>query len=82
MTGPALRCPLPTLDEAEALRRIARWRSATFVMWAMTLPVGFAALNAWPDGVFAVAAFWFALVVFVGIKGRGPCPRCKQRFPV
>jgi len=21
--------------------------------------------------VFAVAAFWFALVVFVGIKGRG-----------
>src|SRR5262245_27682085 len=28
MTGRALRCPLPTRDEAEALRRIARWRSA------------------------------------------------------
>jgi hypothetical protein len=69
-------------DEAEVLRRIGRWRSATFVMWAMTLPVGFAALYAWPDGVFAVAAFWFALIVFVGIKGRGPCPRWKQRFPV
>jgi hypothetical protein len=82
MTGRALRCPLTTRDEAEALRRIARWLSATFVMWAMTLPVGFAALYAWPDGVFTVAAFWFALVVIVGIKGRGPCPRCKQRFAV
>jgi hypothetical protein len=66
---------LPTRDEAEALRRIRRWRSAIVVMWAMTLPVIFAALYAWPDGAFVVVAFWLGLVVLVGIKVRGPCPR-------
>ena len=72
----------PTHDEAEALRRIRRWRTAIVVIWAMTLPVIFTALYAWPDGAFAVAACWFGLVVFVGIKVRGPCPRCQRRFPV
>jgi len=38
------------------------------VMWAMTLPVIFTALYAWPDGAFAVVVLWFGLVVFVGIK--------------
>ena len=73
---------LPTWDEEEALGRIARWRRATFIMWAMLLPVEFAALYAWPSGAFAVAVSWIALVVFASIKGRGPCPRCQQRFPV
>jgi hypothetical protein len=50
-------------------------------MWAMTLPVIFAALYAWPDGAFVVAVFWLGLVGWLGIKVRGPCPRCKQRFP-
>jgi hypothetical protein len=72
---------LPTRDEAEALRRIRRWRAAIVVMWAMILPVIFAALYAWPDGVFLVVAFSLGLVVLVGIKVGGPCPRCKQRFP-
>jgi len=73
---------LPTRDEAEALRRIGRWRRALFVMWAMTVPVVFTAVNAWPGGAFAVVVLWFALGVLVLIKCRGPCPRCQQRFPV
>ena len=75
------RNQLPTRDEAEALRRIRRWRIAIVVMWVMTLPVIFAALYAWPDRAFVVVAFWFGLVALVAVKVRGPCPRCKQRFP-
>lgn len=48
MTGDSLRDTSPnqllTRDEAEALLRIRRWRSAIVVIWAMTLPVIFAAL--------------------------------------
>jgi hypothetical protein len=40
-------------------------------MWAMTLPVIFTALHAWPGVAFAVAAFWFGLVAFVGIDKAG-----------
>jgi hypothetical protein len=77
------RGPPPTRDEAEALRRIARWRSALLVMWATTFLVIPAALYAWPGGAFAVVAAWFALLMFLGFtRARGPCPRCKQRFPV
>ena len=73
---------LPTLDEAEALRHIRRWRSAVVVMWVMHLPVIFAALFAWPDRAFVVVACWLGLFVFAARKVRGPCPRCQQWFPV
>lgn len=85
MTGDSLRDPspnqLPTRNEAEALRRIRRWRRAIVVMWVMTLPVIFAALYAWPDGAFVVVAFWFGLVVLVAIKVRGAPALRHQRSP-